>query len=189
MKALHVNPDQIQAALRENNLTLGSLMVRDGQYQYNIRFTSILQTPEDVENIYIKIEDRILQLKDIAEVKIRPQMQKGSYIYQQKSAIGLAIIKQSEARMAELKEEIYRLVSIFERDYPLISFEISRDQTQILDFAISNLKKTLLIGGCLAFLIVFFFLKDARSPFLILISIPTSVVISLLFFLSGWIIH
>jgi multidrug efflux pump subunit AcrB len=182
LKALHVIPDQIQSALEENNLTLGSLLVRDGQYQYNIRFTSILQTSEDVENIYIKVEDRVLQLKDIAEVKIRSQMQKGSYIYRQKSAIGLAIIKQSEARMADLKEEIYRLVSIFERDYPLISFEISQDQTQILDFAISNLKKTLLIGGCLAFLIVFFFLKDARSPFLILISIPVSVVISLLFF-------
>ncbi|MFV0268234.1 MAG: efflux RND transporter permease subunit [Draconibacterium sp.] len=49
-------------------------------------------------------------------------------------------------------------------------------------YSISNLQQSLMLGGLLAFLLMFFFLKDFRSPFLIGITIPTSLVISLLFF-------
>jgi len=74
------------------------------------------------------------------------------------------------------------LLDVFRADYPQMEFEISQDQTRLLDYSISNLWQSLLAGGLLAFLLMFFFLKDGKSPLIIGFSIPATLVISLLFF-------
>ena len=57
-----------------------------------------------------------------------------------------------------------------------------RIQSTLLDYSISNLQQSLLWGGILAFLMLFIFLRDIRSPWLIGITIPLSIVVSLLVF-------
>ncbi|MBE0652469.1 MAG: efflux RND transporter permease subunit, partial [Bacteroidales bacterium] len=94
-------------------------------------------------------------------------------------------IKQSDARMADLRENLHSMVENFRTDYPQVEFTVTRDQTNLLDYSINNLKQSLIAGGILAFLIMFLFLKDVRSPFLIGITIPSSLIISLLFFYMG----
>ncbi len=164
MKTLGLRQSVIQQALKENNITLGSLKVFDGQYQYNIRFTNSLRGVEDVKNLFIKSNNRILQIKDIAEVGLRPRTREGMFLQGGSEALSLAIIKQSDARMEELKLEVDKLLEIFEKDFPEVEMTLTRDQTGILKFAIENLKQSLILGGILAFLLMFMFLKDLRSP-------------------------
>ncbi len=64
LKSLGMTVQDIEQAIRKNNITLGALSVRDGIYRFNIHFDSQLLTKEDVENIYINHEGRLLQLKD-----------------------------------------------------------------------------------------------------------------------------
>ncbi len=182
MTSLGIRESQIEQVLNENNITLGSLQVIDGQYQYNIRFSNSLRGVEDVQALHLKSNGRILQLKDIAEIGMRPRSREGLFMQDKKEALSLAIIKQSDARMQDLKAEVEKLMGIFERDFPQVKLTLTRDQTGILAYAIDNLKQSLWQGGLLAFLIMFLFLKDTRSPLLIGFSIPVSLVISLLFF-------
>ena len=56
--------EDIESALSSNNVEPGSMTVRDGYYEYNIKFSTLLRTAEDVENIYLRKGDRIVQLKD-----------------------------------------------------------------------------------------------------------------------------
>ncbi len=182
MKSLGINESQIEKILKENNVTLGSLQVIDGQYQYNIRFSNYLRGVEDVSQLYLKCNGRILQLKDIAKVGLRPRTREGLFMQGTKDALSLAIIKQSDARMEDLKTEVDKLLKVFRRDYREVELTVTRDQTGILKYAIENLRQSLMLGGFLAFLILFLFLKDTRSPWLIGFSIPVSLVISLLFF-------
>jgi len=180
MQSLGLQEASIRKVLNENNITLGSLQVIDGQYQYNIRFSNALRSVDDVRMLYLKANGRLLQLNDIAEIGIRPQRREGLFLQGQQDALSLAIIKQSDARMEDLKEEVDHLMGIFRRDFPELELTLVHDQTSILKFAIDNLQQSLVIGGLLAFLIMF--LGDLRSPWLIGISIPVSLVISLLFF-------
>ncbi|MDR9418603.1 efflux RND transporter permease subunit, partial [Gracilimonas sp.] len=53
--------------------------------------------------------------------------------------------------------------------------EVIQEDASYIENSISNLLQTLLIGGVLAFLVLFLFLDDARSPFTIGISIPVSI--------------
>jgi len=182
LEALGINLARIEQSVRTNNISLGNLLIRDGQYQYNIRFESTLKNKHDIENIYLKMEDRLFQLKDLAQVVEHIQERKGLVTSDGKEAVTMAVIKQSDARMHDLKKKLQDLVEHFREDYPHIEFKVTRDQTQLLDYSISNLGQSLLLGATLAFIIMFLFLRDFKSPFLIGITIPTSLVISLLFF-------
>lgn len=182
MDALQIKLVDIEQAIRANNISLGNLLIRDGQYQYNIRFESTLRNQADIENVYFKIDDRLLQLKDIAQVIQHPAKRQGLVTVNGKDAITMAVIKQSDAQMRDLKLKLNELIKHLKSDYPHINFEVSRNQTLLLDYSISNMQQSLILGGLLSFLLMFFFLKDFRSPFLIGITIPTSLVITLLFF-------
>ncbi len=182
MTGLGLTHDHMRQAMEQNNVTLGSLMVKDGIYQYNVRFTSTLHSVEDVENIMIMSGERLFRLKDLATVSMRPRKPEGLFRWNDKPAVSMAIIKQSEARMNDMKEAMNNLAAEFEKDYPLMRFELSQDQTGILDYTIGNLRNNLILGGSLAILIMFLFLKDVRSPFLIALSVPTALIISILFF-------
>ena len=68
--------EDIESALAANNVEPGSMTVRDGYYEYNIKFSTLLRTAEDVKNIYLRKGDRIVQLKDFCKVTIVPVKEK-----------------------------------------------------------------------------------------------------------------
>ncbi len=186
LHSLNLTAKDIENAIHRNNVSLGNLIIRDGQYQYNVRFDNTTLDREEIENIFLKTGARLLQIKDLCRIVEQPRKIKGKVTSDGQDAITMAIIKQSDARMTDLRDNLHQLVEYFKRDYPGVEFTITRDQTSLLDYSINNLKQSLLIGGLLAFFVMFLFLKDVRSPLLIGITIPTSLVIALLFFyLSG----
>ena len=69
MAGLELTIADLENTLAANNVEPGSMLVRDGYYEYNIRIASMLRTPEDVENIYFNQGKRMMQLKDICQVQ------------------------------------------------------------------------------------------------------------------------
>ena len=177
---------KLEQVLKENNIDLGNLLIRDGQYQYNIRFNTRLRDVSDIENVPVNLNGRVVLLRDLATIKLQPQKSQGDIKFNGTAAVSLAVIKQSDAKMAELKKELDFLVSEFKKDYPDLDFSITRDQSKLLQYSINNLGQSLLIGGLLAFLVMFLFLRERKAPWLIGISIPVSLLLSLLlFYLTG----
>jgi multidrug efflux pump subunit AcrB len=181
--SLGMNEQTLSQILQRNNVELGNLTVKDGQYQYNIRFNSVLKSKEDIENVYFKIgENRVLQIKEVATVQLRPQKLRGFYTYNGKRAVVMSVIKQADAQLLQLRKTLQSLSKEFEKDYPQLEFHISQDQTELLDLSINNLISNLLVGGFCAFVVIFFFLGDFKAPILIGITIPVSLIVTFLFF-------
>ncbi len=169
-------------ALETNNYSVGNIKVRSGLYEYNVRYASLLTNRTDIENLFIHSGDRIFRLKDLAEINIRPAQQKGVYLSGSSRAVVMAVIKKPDARIAALKEKTNELVAQLQLDYPRLKISVDRNQTELLDYSLGNLRSGLIAGGLLAFFIMFLFLKDVKSPLLIGISVPLSLVVSLLLF-------
>ncbi len=182
MRSLHITQEQVKNAIDKNNRVAGSLSIRDGYYQYSVKFASQLMSVEEVEDIYLNIEGRLIQLRDIAEVGIRPRDKRGLFLNGERQALTLAVIKQSDARMSDMKEKVSDMLENFRKEYPEIDFEVSRDQASLLNYTISNLSQSLVWGIVLAVLVMLFFLKDLRAAVIIAFSIPISTVITVLFF-------
>ena len=182
LQSLGITQEELANAIDKNNRIAGSLMVRDGYFQYNVKFTSQLSSTEEIEDVYLNVDGRVLQLKDIAEVGIRPRDKRGVFLNGNRQSLCLSVIKQSDARMSDMTENITAMLDNFRTDYPEIDFTVSRDQAELLNYSIDNLVDSLTIGIILAIGIMFFFLKDPRSPIIIALSIPISVIITMLIF-------
>jgi len=182
LHALGIQLNELETAIKSYDLEVGSLLIKDSQYQYNVRLGTSLKNIQEIENIYINKNDRIFQLKEIAQVLEHPKKRTGLVLSEGNEAVTMAIIKQSDARMGDLKESLNILLEQLNKEYSTIEFSITRDQTKLLDYAIDNIKQSLLWGILLAFGVMFLFLKNVKSPLLIGISIPVSMVICLLFF-------
>ena len=177
-----ITVEDIENALASNNVEPGSMLVRDGYYEYNIRIATLLRPPEDVKNIYIRKGDRILQLKELCKVDVVSQKESGLSVAGGKKAVTLAIIKQSDENMDEMKEKLKETTDYFASLYPDIEFSVSRNQTELLDYTISNLQQNLSLGFLFIFIVAILFLGDIRSPLVIGISMVTSIVITFFFF-------
>ncbi|MDR1783203.1 MAG: efflux RND transporter permease subunit [Dysgonamonadaceae bacterium] len=172
----------ITSALEQNNVESGSMTVRDGFYEYNIKFSAVLRTVEDIQNIYLQKNGKILQLKDIAKVELVPEKETGMSFYNGKRAITLAIIKQSEENMANMQKAIDKVIDNLRKKYPEIEFNSSQNQTELLDFTISNLQQNLILAFLFVCFVSALFMRDVKSPIIIGLSMLISLIISLLFF-------
>ena len=182
MDAVGITLDELEKILQDNNVEPGNMTVQDVYYEYNVRFSSVLRTREDVENIYFRKNDRMYRLSDIAKVVVSPEKASGYSYFDGKRSIVFSVIKQSEASMQGLKESVGEAVGHLERQYPNIAFDISQNQTELLDFTMSNLQSNLWIGLALICLISLLFFKDARTPTVISLGLVVALVISMLFY-------
>ncbi|OKZ24724.1 MAG: cation transporter [Bacteroides sp. 43_108] len=182
MESLGMGIADLEEILESNNVEPGSMLVRDGYYEYNIRIASILRTPEDVENIYFNRNGLVMRLGDICSVQTVTRNEMGRSLAGGKRAVTLSIIKQSDENMDNLRSELKETTDYFKKIYPDIEFGITRNQTELLDYTISNLQQNFTLGFLFIFIVAVFFIGDVRSPLVIGITMITSVVISFFFF-------
>lgn len=182
LESMGMNVGQIENAIKDNNIILGTLSVVSGIYRYTIHFDSQILTKEDIENIYIRHQGRLLQLKDVCHVEEKAAVRNGIVKHDGEDAISIAVIKQNDAQMEDLQHSIKILIDDMREEYPNIDFSITRDQTQLLTYSISNLEWNLLIAAVLACAILFLFNRSWKTPLLIIISIPLSLILTLLCF-------
>ena len=174
--------EDIENVLAQNNVEPGSMTVRDGYYEYNIKFSTLLRTEEDVKGILLRKEGRIIRLGDFCRVEIVPAKEKGVSMSNGKRAVTLVVIKQADENMEDMKLAINSTMDYFKKVYPDIDFSISRNQTELLDYTISNLQQNLSLGFLFICIVAVLFLGDIKSPFIIGLSMVVSIVICFLFF-------
>ena len=182
LAVLGLSIQDVETALAQNNVEPGSMIVRDGYYEYNIKFSTLLRTEDDVKNILINKEGRIIRLEEFCEIGVVPVKEKGISMSNGKRAVTLAIIKQADENMDNMKEAIGGTMNYFQSVYPDIEFSVSRNQTELLDYTISNLQQNLSLGFLFICIVAVLFLGDVKSPFIIGLSMVVSIVICFLFF-------
>lgn len=182
LQTANISEVDIQHALQANNLTFESILVQDGHYQYDLRLLSSLKNPEDIKEIYINRKEGLIQLKDLAQVKMLPQKRLGKYLFNENEAIIITVRKQAQAQLFALETSFNELLRSFENDYPQLDFFLTNDQTRFLRISIDNLTSSLAYGAVFAFLIMFSFFWEWRAPVLICLSVPIALVITFLGF-------
>ena len=182
MAVLGLSVEDIETALLQNNEEPGSMTVRDGYYEYNIKFSTLLRTEDDVRDILLNKEGRIIRLGDFCDIDVVPAEEHGLVLNNGKRAVTLAVIKQADETMDDMKEAVAGTMDYFRDMYPDIEFSISRNQTELLDYTITNLQDNLLQGFLFICIVAMLFLGDLKSPFIIGLSMLVSLVMGFVFF-------
>lgn len=182
LETIGMSVGDIENAIKSNDIVLGALNVVSGIYRYTIHFDAQILNKEDIENIYFRHHERMMQLKDVCQVIEKPAVRNGVVKHNDKDAISIAVIKQNDAQMEDLQDNINALLNDMKTDYPEVEFMVTRDQTQLLTYSIGNLEWNLVLAAVLACIILFVFKRSWRTPLLIIISIPLSLILTLLCF-------
>ena len=179
LRSLNISEQQLSLAINNANLNIGNIVLRDGAYQYNVQLASKLSDIQDIREIYLRINNQVYRLAQLAEVVSAPQEQRGSFYYGDTKGISLSIRAKSNANNFTLRSNIEETLSHLRSQHRDISFELSRDQSSILEASIENLRSSLFYGLGFAAFVMFFFFRDWRLPLLISASLPVGILLTL----------
>lgn len=123
-----------------------------------------------------------VRLKDVAEVRQGFKEREAIIRLAGKEAVELAIYKEGDANTVSTAEALKaRLEQLKQQVPPDVELTIIDDQSLFIEHAIADVKKDAVIGGALAILIIFLFLRDGWSTFVISLSLPVSIVTTFFF--------
>ncbi len=123
-----------------------------------------------------------IRLKDIAQVRQGHKEREAIIRLGGNEAVELAIYKEGDANTVATADAIQkRLKDIEDQIPPDIELTTIDDQSQFIRNAIRDVKLDAVIGGLLAILIIFLFLRDGWSTFVIGLSLPVSIIATFFF--------
>lgn len=183
LKALGMSEENVINAIRFGNEELPGISVEDGQFRYYLRLATRVDSPSDIQKLPVTSSEGVtLDLGRVAKVQYEVNEVMGQHLFGEQEGLVITVHKQAAAKMNELLPKVYEAIEIFKEDYPQVDFDLTQDQSVLLNAGISNLQTSLIFGGLFAFGVLFVFMGNYRTPIIIGISLPTSLVISFLVF-------
>lgn len=174
--------DSITNSIKAVNLNLPAGSIMKGLFRYSLRTLGEFRNTEEIENTVIKYfsDGSVLLLKDVADVKENFKERDGLTRLNGSETVGLLIYKQPEANTVTVAQKVKEVIESLRAEYPEFDLNIVSDQSGFIEDAIENVKQEILYGGILASIVLFFFLGNLRNIFAIAITIPASLVITVL---------
>lgn len=185
MRHYGVSLNEVLAASRNMNRNATGGVLYEGGNEYIVRGVMNTLDPQEMGKAVIKRTEAGLPivLADVATVQVGPKRpQTGLASINQKPAVLLTVTKQPGTGTLELTEALDREVEELKSSLPAdvhINTHLYRQQ-DFIDASISNIQQSLLEGGIFVVLVLFIFLMNARTTVISLVTIPLSLVITIL---------
>lgn len=184
--ALNMTEENLIQAIRFGNEELPGISVEDGQFRFYLRLATRASSPEDILGLPVRSKEGVtVDLSRVAKVQYETKEPMGFHLFGNQEALVITVHKQATAKMNDLVPQVYAAVDQFRGDYPQVDFDLSQDQSILLNAGISNLQGSLLFGGIFAFAVLFLFMGDYRMPIIIGMSLPISLLVSFLVFYAA----
>ena len=186
MRQYGIAPDQVVAALRNNNQATPSGNVHIGNYNYLTPVNTMIDKVQDFGDIPIYTQNGVanVYIKDIATVENGADVTQGYVLVNGKRSVYLPVTKSSSASTWSVVEGLRKALPAFQAQLPpdvKVSYEF--DQSVQVMNAVKSLMSEGVIGAILTGLMVLLFLGDPRGALIVVITIPTCI-ISAVFFLE-----
>ncbi|MGB4984456.1 MAG: efflux RND transporter permease subunit [Erysipelotrichaceae bacterium] len=186
-----INPDLISTMLTAQNFSMpaGYLPV-DDNHKLLIKVGDEFTNTDEIKNLVLFSFDfdnlKEIKLSDIANVSLSNNSSETYAKINGNDGIILTLQKQSNASTNEVCKDVNQKLQELEENFPNTKFTVFMDQGVYIDLVIDSVLSNLAVGGVLAILILFFFLKDIKPTLIIGISIPISLMLAIiLMYFSG----
>ncbi len=179
MTAAQVSFDDIQNAVKHENMTLsGGNLISQGS-RNNIRIVGEITNPNQLENIIIKSYGGSVYLKDIAKINFK-EKEKTTYARESgKEVVMLSIKKRSNQNMISAIEQVKEKLEKAKESYIPSNLEIqlTNDQSSRVEHQVSELSNHIIFGIILV-MIVLMFTMGLRNSLFVGAAIPLSMLIA-----------
>ncbi|MBU0650652.1 efflux RND transporter permease subunit [bacterium] len=177
--------------LEANNLNYPAGSIEDNKFEYVLRTIGKFQTIEDIENAVVVRPNNnsnnqesffdLVKIKDIADVKFTLKDRTSYSRYNGNENIALSIQRQSEVNIIKLAKIIEKRLKYIENIVPAnVKIKIIYNQSEFISNAIKGMTSAAVMGGVLAFLVLFIFLHNVVSALIVAMCIPVCVMFTLI---------
>ena len=176
--------------VQAQNFEMPAGYVADGDVSWIVNVGDKVKGVEALENVAILSLGLdgldVVRLGDVADVRIVDNSDTTYARINGENGVLLTFSRQSAYATATVADNISERFRELEEQYPGLRFVSLMDQGDYIHMAMSAVVQSLLLGGALAILILFLFLRDIRPTLAVGISIPVSVLFALvLMYFSG----
>ncbi len=173
----------MNAAQDMNRSSAGGVLYEYGN-EYIIRGVLSTNDADAIGRAVVKMDgDAPITLASIAEIKAGAKAPKlGLASHRGKPAVLMTVTKQPNASTIELTAKLDKAVEDLKTQIPAdinVATDIFRQQ-KFIDSSIDNIKKSLYEGALFVIIVLFFFLMNVRTTLISLVTIPLSLVVSIL---------
>ena len=172
----------VYSALAKQNLELGGGKITEGTHDYTIRTTGEFSSIDEVnDTIITTLNGYGVKLSDIGTAYMGYKDKSSEVYINGQPGVYVSITKQSGKNTVTVAAATREKLSEIQESLPSdIRLEIIRDSSTSINDTINTLIESAYTGLLLAVIILFLFLKSGKSTMIIAISIPLSMVITLL---------
>lgn len=172
----------VSSTLAKQNIELGGGTITEGKTDYSIRTTGEYSDIDEISNTVVKtVNGYDVKLSDIGRAYMGYKDASSIVYINGLPGVYVSITKQSGENSVTVADAVYQKIDELERTLPEdISLEIIRDDTEGIRDTIATLLDSAWQGLVLAVIILYIFLCSFKTTIIIAISIPLSIIITLL---------
>ncbi len=169
----------VMQMLYAENVNTPTGTVQQGNQELSLRVKGQFESIEDISSIPLYTSNgQMIFLSDVATVEEVPAERDAFSYINGSPAITLTIQKQSTANTVDVSDAILAEVEKIQGDYPELEVISVYDPADYINAAIGSVASTALIGGLLAVIVLFIFLKDVRTTLIVAVAMPISIVMT-----------
>lgn len=184
LAGLNIPLERVIAGIRKSNKDVGGRTLEISEREYYVRGLGYVKDPQDIEEITIGLgpDGTPLKISDVARVSLGPNIRRGISDFNGNGDTvgGVVVMRQGEdvSRVIEsVKNKLEEVKGAFP---PGLEVEIVYDRSDLIAEAIRTLQNNLIEEIILVCLIIGIFLFHIRSTLVVVITLPLSILISLI---------
>ncbi|MEQ8552908.1 MAG: efflux RND transporter permease subunit [Cyclobacteriaceae bacterium] len=183
LAAYRLTPLDVYNAVQSQNIELPSGRIEGAATELTVRTFGRLSSPDEFNDLIIReTENDIIRFRDIGRAEFYPENERTALRNNGVPMVLNAILPQPGSNNLDIADEFYKRLESLQKNLPEdISTEIAFDNTEYIRDSISEVQQTIFVAFGLVVLIIFFFLRDWRTTFIPVITVPIALIGSFFF--------
>jgi len=184
LKNFNLSPLDVYEAVSKSNINVGGDVIQQGDQAYVVRGVGLLDKIVDIENITVQLNGSTpVLIKNVADVIVSHKPRLGQVGFNEHDDLveGIVVMLRGENPSEVIHSLKEKIEELNERTLPEgVTIETVVDRTTLVDNTVKTVSKNIVEGILLVSLIVFVFLYNWKSTFIVASVIPLSFLFAII---------
>lgn len=178
LAAYGLTVDEVETAIRANNLELPAGRIESAQREFNVVSQTDLASVDQFANIVIKtVQGYAVRLKDVARIEEGAANLRSRVRFNGVDSVSMGIVRQATANPLDVSAGVRAQLEVLRQELPEdVNVSIANDSSVFIERSIASVYTTILEAVVLVVLVIFVFLRTVRASIIPIITIPVSLI-------------
>jgi HAE1 family hydrophobic/amphiphilic exporter-1 len=178
LSQLGISIDQVAARIRAENVNLSGGRLEEGNQRFLVRTLNEFQSVGEMRDAIVAyVAERPVYLRDVATVERGYKDREAITRVRGRESVELAVYKEGDANTVQVANRLTaRLEAVNESLPDEMELVTIYDQSKFISSSVDDVRNAAILGGIIAIIVLYGFLRDSRATTITGVAIPVSVI-------------